>query len=127
MHDNAREITLSGAAQIGAITLSRTTSTTLIPRLTIDGNFTGSATINLHLQGASAFTDVQTRWNNTFIVRGAEGYAVVAADLAKFTLGNFFGSTSLVINQPISDTHEMTIDDETVSGSTNPAVRLVTK
>jgi len=112
----AASINVSGAAQIGAISLDRASNT---PALTIGSGFTGSVGINLQQSGTTQLNTVQNGWTGKSVVISAEGHTLTESDLTKFTLGSFFGSSSSAVNEPISNSHKLSLEDG--------AFKLVTK
>jgi len=112
----AASINVSGAAKIDAITLD---SASNIPALTIGSGFTGSVGINLQRSGTTALETVKSNWNGKSVVISAEGNTLTESDLTKFTLGNFLGSSSSAVNEPISNSHKLSFEDG--------AIKLVAK
>jgi len=121
VYEEAGTVTLSGAAELG-ITVARA-NTTVHSGITLGSSFTGSATVNLQRTGTSVLATVIEGWNNRFIVKGAADYTPTAADLAKFTLGSFFGSSNSAVNEPIGNTHKLSLEAD----SGKDAIRLVTR
>jgi hypothetical protein len=87
-------LTLNNNAQIGALRLS---NNSLINIGNSFGNSPTSSVSSLNLLGASS------AWTNMQVLQGADGRTLTAADVAKFTLGDFISNTG--VTQPISNTH----------------------
>jgi len=89
-------ITLSGAAQVGAVTLN-TSGDSAYTQIAISASWSGSVSA-LNLTGGSS------SWITRQIVAGSNGYTLTSDDIAKIALGQFRDNTTY---QPISDTHRI--------------------
>ena len=99
------KLTLSGAATIGTIMLNA--NITNAADIILGSNYNPASNATLHLRvNSTSMETVISRYIDKDIFKSASG-TITAADVAKFTLGNFYGDT-VAVTQPISDTH--TID-----------------
>ena len=100
--NSAATFNLSGNAVVGNIRLN-TTSAVSNAIITL-GAFTGTVG-TLSLRGEnSTMNTVISWWESKQVIQAASGYNLIAADIAKFTLGNFYLIT-LDNAQTISSTH----------------------
>jgi hypothetical protein len=113
------KLILSGNTSIGALILATTVDEPR-PSIALGGAYNGTAT--LHLSGEEevyddVFADLAaTRafWNNQVILSGTGGYALTAADVAKFTLGQFRAADDNPLTANISATHTISAEAGTL-------------
>jgi len=90
---------LSGSAEIGVIMLDNSNSN---PVISLPSTFTGNvAALHMRSIGTDTVNAVINLWNNKQIIQAASGYALTPADIAKFTLGNFYRSYEPITSQAI--------------------------
>ena len=92
------QLTISGNAEIGVLTLSAISASNKTIPMVAPG-WTGRV-YTLNLRGNSSnHATAFGYWEDTVILQAASGYALTAADIARFTLGTFF---STVNTQPMT-------------------------
>jgi len=89
---------LSEDAQIGTLRLSRSASSYTI--LNLVGAFNGTVG-SLHLQtdGVSNIDQAINSWSGKQVIQAPNGYALTAADMANFTLGNFYATILSIVQE----------------------------
>jgi uncharacterized repeat protein (TIGR02543 family) len=103
-------MSMSGTAMIGTLTLSNTAQSNS-NFVTVASGLTGGVT-SLNLRGATnVIADVPAYYYNATtpktVLQAADGYTLTAADVAKFTLGNFMTNTGIISTQVISTTYKI--------------------
>ncbi|MCL2382235.1 MAG: InlB B-repeat-containing protein [Treponema sp.] len=100
---NATGFSLSGAAEIGVLTLNATSATVFRP-VTIEAGWTG-AVETLNLRGTNSnVTTVANWWTNNQVLTGS---GVNATTVGQFTLGEFISNASWENLELISQTHTL--------------------
>lgn len=109
---NSGTFTLNGIATIG--TLTQTYVWYVRPTIFIESNWTGNvSSLNLY-RSYNYMDNVIYDWENQVVVQATTSYSLTAADIMKFTLGNFVSSAESNNTQPINDTHKLVLDNGTV-------------
>jgi hypothetical protein len=94
--------TMAGGARIGHIKLWAESGG--FSKINIGAGLTGNVG-TLHLRGNGNMTSTTTLWgHNNQVLQGANGHTLTAADVSRFTLGNFMPGTALE-TQSIGNTH----------------------
>jgi hypothetical protein len=99
--DATSTLNLSGNTQIGVLRFAANATNNATFNL---GMFNGTVGM-LHLRSnIAAMNTAISYWEGKQVIRAATGYTLIAEDMAKFPLGNFYSST-VGESQPIIDTH----------------------
>jgi len=106
--------TLSGSAAVGVVKLDINAAATANSSLTLD-NWTPPGSTTLHLRGGNAvMVTAIYNWVGKEVLKAASSYTLTLADIAKFTLGNFYTTNDGSAGQAIADTHELRLESGAV-------------
>jgi len=120
---------LSGSAEIGVIMLDNSESD---PFISLPGAFTGNvAALHIRSNSTDTVNAVITKWAGKQIIQAVSGYALTPADIAKFTLGNFYKSSTPISSQAIGFSNYINASGVLVAktvyniGNTGPAGGII--